>query len=56
MASDHPSSKICDAKPQLPMDPKQQLGTVLTSLPTASTGHTAWEKPGSESRRGQEEV
>lgn len=50
---------MCDAKPHLPlghMDAEQQLSTVPMSLPTATTGHSAWEKPDSESRRKQAEV
>lgn len=59
MASDRLSSEMRDAKPHLPlghMDAEQQLSTVPMSLPTATTGHSAWDKPDSESRRNQAEV
>jgi len=59
MASDCLSSEMRDAKPHLPlglMDAEQPLIAVPMSLPTATTGHSAWEKPDSESRRKQAEV
>lgn len=49
--SDCPSSKIHGAKPHLFTgcgDSELQLGTAHTSLPMVTTGHAAWEKPGSE--------